>query len=488
MINANLLFFMIPSEKNLDGTSSSLAGASNNIRHRSGDVLSLLCCVGMIFCVVKLRTFERHFEDISQRLVKQIESEGALKATPVTEAETKRSASEIEGRLKEFERHFEDISQRLAKQIESVGALKAPPVAEPEKKPSASEFEYRLKGLENFLHTPTLRSLAVSKPETFKESVLGCLRLTPSDALSQWLPRINVVRWGEQAIILLSQARSATADQWDRIVEASNDLLANVPEGTDDGLVRDVTTANEEAVAAFDDYKRNQAMNAAAVEIESSQTTVAAELWLKLDQWKDHPTEGNKIKKLRKELRDRIVIDEINALDSKLKSLKGKLSSEPTLLRAGLGHLLDSSISQRLSLLEDVDASQAAEKKSKELHSRIEAELDALASQRRDDSEKRQGKYQGWALDQIKLFDEEFEIAKKLKKGTIVDGLDYNRVKSSMIERLLPISQSHLEPAVLRLFQASFDKGWRTLDDQKNLQTQVAKEEATTKKQFPYSE
>ena len=74
---------MIPSVRNLDSTPSAPASAPDSLRHRIGDVLLLLCCVGMAFCVVKFLAVERHLEDISRRLAKQIESVEALKAVPV---------------------------------------------------------------------------------------------------------------------------------------------------------------------------------------------------------------------------------------------------------------------------------------------------------------------------------------------------------------------------------------------------------------------
>ena len=56
-----------------------------------------------------------------------------------------------------------------------------------------------------------------------------------------------------------------------------------------------------------------------------------------------------------------------------------------------------------------------------------------------------------------------------------------------MVTQLLPISPAHLDTAVARIYNQAFGEGWDKLGgkDEKHLQTEVAKNDATTPKRTP---
>ena len=59
---------------------------------------------------------------------------------------------------------------------------------------------------------------------------------------------------------------------------------------------------------------------------------------------------------------------------------------------------------------------------------------------------------------------------------------DYPEIKNDMVKYLVPISVGLLDPAVSRLYNQAFERGWRILENRKDLQTAVARQEAVVQK------
>lgn len=100
-------------------------------------------------------------------------------------------------------------------------------------------------------------------------------------------------------------------------------------------------------------------------------------------------------------------------------------------------------------------------------------------------------KYQEWALEKIRKFEDEFErvsgegqaslakIADALLNSSDDDG--YKEIQKAMVSHLLPIDLALLDLPVLKLYYREFDRGWALLDGRAE-QHRVAKSSAVTPK------
>jgi hypothetical protein len=152
-----------------------------------------------------------------------------------------------------------------------------------------------------------------------------------------------------------------------------------------------------------------------------------------------------------------------------------------------LGRLLDSVVSQRQSFLENTDADESLNRGLAELSERVEKAIEAEGKSQIAEQEKKLRDYQGWALSQIQKFNDEMNAAEgfRVPFGLVHDGNDYAGIKHAITNYLLPVSVGLLDPAVSRLFNEAFERGWKKLENKKDLQTEVAKQEAVVQKRKP---
>ena len=124
-----------------------------------------------------------------------------------------------------------------------------------------------------------------------------------------------------------------------------------------------------------------------------------------------------------------------------------------------------------------------------ELQKELRAAVETIESQ----AEERQAlairDYQRWALEKIKVFEDEYqaisekadEAARALRRddGGWIDY--YKEVQEAMIDHLLPINVSLLDLPVQERYLQAFQTGWKKLDGRED-QTSVAVASATTRK------
>jgi hypothetical protein len=165
-----------------------------------------------------------------------------------------------------------------------------------------------------------------------------------------------------------------------------------------------------------------------------------------------------------------------------------RATNEPSLTvrQISFGKLLDSVISQREILLENTNADASLPASLTELAARIEMAMEADVKSQEAEQEKKSLDYQRWALTQIQKFNDIMNRAEGTRVPSgVYDSNDYAGIKNAMIKYLVPISAGFLDPAVSRLYYEAFDRGWKKLENQKYLQTEVAKQEAVIQKQKP---
>jgi hypothetical protein len=138
-------------------------------------------------------------------------------------------------------------------------------------------------------------------------------------------------------------------------------------------------------------------------------------------------------------------------------------------------------------LLENPDADATLPRKLAEQSAKIEKAIEAEGKAQATEQEKKLRSYQSWALTQIQNCNDDMRDAEKGDKGVVYDSPDYTRIKNDMVNYLVPVSVGLLDPAVARLYNEAFERGWKQLDgkNQKYLQTEVAKQEAAVEKRKP---
>jgi len=116
---------------------------------------------------------------------------------------------------------------------------------------------------------------------------------------------------------------------------------------------------------------------------------------------------------------------------------------------------------------------------------RIEKAIEADGKSQEASQEMKMHEYQRWALTQIWRFNSDMNVDEKGDKGFVHDSPDYPEIKNDMVKYLVPISVGLLDPAVSRLYNQAFERGWHILENRKDLQTEVAKQEAVVQKHKP---
>ncbi|HQI77191.1 MAG TPA: hypothetical protein PK384_11815, partial [Candidatus Latescibacteria bacterium] len=198
-------------------------------------------------------------------------------------------------------------------------------------------------------------------------------------------------------------------------------------------------------------------------------------------------TWGQEIVKLRQQLRSKLLEDEVANFVATTAASEQRLTSltNVALRQAGYFRALENVTVQRLILLDEKDVPDSAVTALAKLSASLEARIKAGA-------EEQSRGYQQWALQSISNFREAFDEALARSKpgricGTNADP-DYNGAVGAMSRYLFPISPGHLDSAVAKVYSQAFEYGWNKLgkaDVKEDLQTRVAKEDATTAKKTP---
>jgi hypothetical protein len=338
------------------------------------------------------------------------------------------------------------------------------------------------------------------------------IRQIPPWAEEDYLPRLNALRWAVQSLELIQVNANTQGEDLDATAEAYANQLSIRPDGGSTNIAA-VLTSRQQEVASL---HRDNALNEAKKQLDLKTMTDGLGTWQQLSEWTNDPIVGSNALELRKQLHSRLLRDGIASfIESSQDNLK-RLSDVTNLFlrQAGYARLLDSVTDQRMNVLQQPDVSQ-------DLRSNLEVLYKIVETNLKKEADEQNLGYQRWALEQIHKFNaaydaikakrvtERKELADKLHGKSIffilgVDltmwrcyytlmeaiayekiPLNYKAIAGAMQTFLLPISSGYLDPAVSRLYNNAFDKGWNELEKTKPLQTDVAEWEGFAIKKTP---
>jgi hypothetical protein len=209
--------------------------------------------------------------------------------------------------------------------------------------------------------------------------------------------------------------------------------------------------------------------------------------WQGLSEWTNNPTGDQQVIELRRQLHARLLEDDTSKFIASADVGLAQAANEPspTIRQISFSKLLDSALFQRHNLLEDPGADASLSRSLTDLAARIEKAIESDAKSQEAKQEYKLRDYQHWALAQIQSFNSDADVHVKGNKGIIHDSPDYPEIQNDMVKYLVPISVGLLDPAVSRLYNQAFERGWHMLEDRKDLQTEVAKQEAVVQKHKP---
>jgi hypothetical protein len=271
------------------------------------------------------------------------------------------------------------------------------------------------------------------------------VRQIPPWAEEDYLPRLNAVRWGASALTLVAKAQTVTDDALEDFLDDVDAAIQAKPDGASELVAKRLT------------------------EIQSN------------------PDFQERVQKLQQDFQARVLSDDTSKFIASVDAGLVRTTNEPSLTvrQISFGKLLDSVISQRQILLENTNADASLPGSLTALAARIEKAMEADVKSQEADQEKKSRDYQRWALSQIAKFNSDVDVDLKGVSGIIHDSPDYPEIKNDMVKYLVPISVGLLDPAVSRLYNQAFERGWHILENRKDLQTEVAKQEAVVQKHKP---
>jgi len=272
------------------------------------------------------------------------------------------------------------------------------------------------------------------------------MRQIPPWAEEEYLPRLIALRWGTKAITLIAKAQTVTDDTLEDFLDDVDTAIQAKPDGSSELVAERLA-----GIQANPDYKM-------------------------------------RVQKLQHDVQVRSLSDDTSKFIASVEAGLVRAKNEPsqTIRQISFAKLLDSVISQRQILLENTNADTSLPASLTDLAARIENAIETDNKSQVAEQEKKSRDYQGWALTQIQKFNDIMNRAEGTRVPSgVYDSNDYAGIKNAMVKYLVPISVGFLDPAVSRLYYEAFDRGWKKLENQKYLQTEVAKQEAVTQKQKP---
>ena len=281
-------------------------------------------------------------------------------------------------------------------------------------------------------------------PSTQQESSELVKRL--SDSITQIPPwaeddldlvhRINAVRWGTSALVLVQKARDVEPKDLVNFLDEVETAVLARPVGASDAITKALTEIQHSDV-----YKQK------LIEFhDKDEAMIRAEAIKRLEE----------------------------VVDAGISQAKAETS--PVIRQIYFGKLLDAIITQRQLFAEKPDAKMDLSLRKQT--DRISAEIAAQNAADSDARDQRSLAYQRDSLAAIK----KFNSIQSTFPSVWVDRDDCNKVKNALIEYILPISAGYLDPSVSRLYLSAYDRGWTNLSDSAcvGMRTEVAEREIAT--------
>jgi len=312
----------------------------------------------------------------------------------------------------------------------------------------------------------------------------------PPWAEEDLLPRLNAVRWGASALMLVTKAQPIGIEALGDFLDDVDTAIEAIPEKAPAPLLKQLTELQSTLKEKFDMKRRETAFaDAERLRTEGATPTEISDVLERLTEWAGAVEFKERVQKLQLELRARVLADDTSRFIASVDASFRRAREEPnrTIRQISLNGLLGSVLSQRQGLLENQEAAKSLSDSLTERAKLIEQAIESEGKAQAAEQDKKLREYQQWVLSQIQRFHSAVSVDEKGVKGVLKDSADYPAIKDDMVRFLVPISVPHLDPAVSRLYSEAFERGWKLLDGagQKYLQTGVAEQEAVVRKRKP---
>lgn len=314
------------------------------------------------------------------------------------------------------------------------------------------------------------------------------LHQIPPWAEDDLLPRLKALNWDVESIQVLRANENSTNEDLETAAEAYADQISIQPDDGSTNLAAKLSAGQKDATAQFETFRQTSAISEATNQLGSHPMTDGLAAWQRLSEW----TNSQRAIDLRQQLHSRLLNDGIASFIESSQDNLQRLTvvTNSALQQAGYARLLESVTEQRLNVLEQADISQDSRNKLEDFSKTVETKL-------KEEVDKQNLGYQQLALREIENFRADFANAQnqtrhRHEKGSLYGWndwdetyTDYEMIRDAMVNHLIPISPAHLDSAVSRLYNEAFEKGWMKLENEKDLQTKVAKADASTPKKTP---
>ena len=329
-----------------------------------------------------------------------------------------------------------------------------------------------------------------AEAEAMLAELRDLVRQIPPWAEEDLLPRLNKVRWGTSALLLVAKAQAVTKDALGDFLDDVDTAVEAKPDGASEMVLKTLTDIKSKRKAEFDAFRRDTAIADANRLLKDGATAAAfSEALGRLSEWAGVPDSKERVRNLQHDVRARVLQDSttnfIASVDTGL--LRARSETNAMARQISFGKLLDSVISERQILLDNPDTDENLNRALTERVAGIEKAIETEGKTQAAEQERKLREYQFWALSQVRHYNVDVDRDEKGDKGRIYDSPDYPAIKNDMVNYLVPVSAGLLDPAVSRLYNAAFERGWKLLDgkSQKHFQTEVAEQEAVVPKRKP---
>ncbi|MBK8094173.1 MAG: hypothetical protein IPK32_19960 [Verrucomicrobiaceae bacterium] len=319
------------------------------------------------------------------------------------------------------------------------------------------------------------------------------MRQIPPWAEEDLLPRLNTLRWAVQSFQVLQAHSNAESEVLEAAVEDLANQVSSQPDGGSKEIAATLASRHADVVGRFAAYRRDDAIKDAKEQLFLANMTDGVAVWERLAEWSGSPTHSQQVLELRKQLRSRLLKDEVTKFAAATKANVEKLTllTKASLRQTGYYRSLETITAQQLRLIEEVDTPEESAKVLENLSGMVEARIKAESEKQKQENDVRVRDYQKWALRKIDAFNKDFQLAQQQKEKGKLYGenifTNYSMIRDAVVVNLLPISPGHLDLAVSKIYSQAFEEAWNKLGgkDEKQLQTEVAKQDAEIVKKTP---
>ena len=299
------------------------------------------------------------------------------------------------------------------------------------------------------------------------------------------LPELNSIRWFLGAHELRLKEEKLKFDEWLDYIDDLETQISFSPDNASEEVLSQLEKLRRKFSADYESLRRDLAYAKAEKSLKDANATpeILYEILDQLSEWEDFEelTEEITVKAMKMESEGFI-----SSVQERIELMSKESNATFKRINMGnLGEFLGLIVDQRNELLAfGVQRNEPIQKKLKALAAKIEKDIKNFATSEVKENEKKMRSYQKRALEKIIAFNNALPNAKITEVGRIFDTekQDFEKIKNLMISHLLPIDSRMLEPAVSRIYNKAFKDGWDILEDEKDLQTEVAEREAVVEK------